>query len=86
MTPKPRSNRSGPESLMNRIKAFVLTSLLLLALWLLLSAPFSTTELIVGAVAVLIIAILPTGFSTLLADLRVTRAPSSACSCTSSFS
>ena len=56
---------------MRRIKAFVLTSALLLAIWLLLTAPFSVPELIAGAVAATLVALLPTGAQRIFADMRL---------------
>jgi multicomponent Na+:H+ antiporter subunit E len=57
---------------MNKVKAFILTVLLLLGLWLLLTAPVSVVELIAGAVVAVVIATLPTGANRLLHDVRVT--------------
>ena len=57
---------------MNRVKAFILTVLLLLGLWLLLTSPPSVVELVAGAVVAVVIATMPTGANRLLQDVRVT--------------
>jgi multicomponent Na+:H+ antiporter subunit E len=60
------------ERRMARVKAFLVTSVLLLAIWLLLTAPFTVPELIAGAVIAVVVALLPTGASRVFADVRVT--------------
>jgi len=57
---------------MNRIKAFILMAILLLAIWLLLTSPFSLQELIVGAAVAVLVALLPTGANAIFADIKVT--------------
>lgn len=57
---------------MKHVKGFVLSALLLLAIWLLLTHPFSTEELIAGAVAALVISLIPTGALGVMQDIRVT--------------
>lgn len=57
---------------MKHVKGFVLSALLLLAIWLLLTHPFSTEELIAGAVAALVISLIPTGAHGVMQDVRVT--------------
>jgi multicomponent Na+:H+ antiporter subunit E len=54
-----------------RFKAVLLSALLLLAVWLLLTYPFSVEELIVGSIAALVIALIPTGAHTVMQDIRV---------------
>ena len=56
---------------MNRIKAFILMVLLLVGIWLLLTAPFSMQELIAGAAIAILLALLPTGANTVFADVKV---------------
>ena len=57
---------------MNRFKGFVLLAILLLGIWLLLTAPFSMQELIVGAALAIIIALLPTRATRVFQDIRIT--------------
>jgi len=56
---------------MNRVKAFILMVMLLLGIWLLLTAPFSVQELIAGAVIAVLVALLPTGANSVFADVRL---------------
>ena len=56
---------------MERLKAYVLTFVFLLLVWLALSWPFSQQELIVGTVFALIIALLPLRWTSSLEALRV---------------
>jgi multicomponent Na+:H+ antiporter subunit E len=56
---------------MQRIKTFLLSVALLTAVWLLLTYPFSVQELLAGAVAAVIISILPTGAAGVLREVRV---------------
>jgi multicomponent Na+:H+ antiporter subunit E len=56
---------------MKQIKAFFLIGAVLLAIWLLLTAPFSVPELIVGAAVALVIALLPTSGRRIFADVRL---------------
>lgn len=56
---------------MTRIKAFFLMTVLLLAIWLLLTAPFSLPELIAGAVLAVVVALLPTGARMVFADVKL---------------
>jgi multicomponent Na+:H+ antiporter subunit E len=56
---------------MNRFKAFILMVILLLGIWLLLTAPFSMQELIVGAAIAILVALLPTGANRVFADVKI---------------
>lgn len=57
---------------MKHVKGFVLSALLLLGIWLLLTFPFSIQELIAGAIAALVISLIPTGALGTMQDVRVT--------------
>lgn len=57
---------------MQRVKAVALSAILLTVIWLLLSWPFSVQELVVGAIAASIIALLTTRASGVVGDIRVT--------------
>lgn len=57
---------------MQSTKAFILSVLLLLAIWLLLTWPFSAAELVAGAVAAVVISLVPTGAGGVLREVRVT--------------
>lgn len=56
---------------MKRLKAFVLTFLFLLLVWLALSWPFSVQELIVGSIFALIVALLPLRWTAAFEAVRV---------------
>ncbi len=56
---------------MQRIKAFLLSVILLTAIWLLLTYPFSVQELVAGLVAAVIISVLPTGAAGVMREVRV---------------
>lgn len=56
---------------MQRIKAFLLSVILLTAIWLLLTFPFSVQELVAGLVAAVIISFLPTGAAGVMREVRV---------------
>lgn len=56
---------------MQRIKAFLLSVVLLVAIWLLLTAPFSVQELIAGTTAAVLISLFPGGATRVLQDVRV---------------
>lgn len=56
---------------MQRIKAFLLSVILLTAIWLLLTYPFSVQELLAGMAAAVIIALLPTGAGQVMREVRV---------------
>lgn len=55
-----------------RAKAYAILIVLLLGVWLLLTAPFSLQELVLGAVVALIVGLLPTGALELLAEVKTT--------------
>jgi multicomponent Na+:H+ antiporter subunit E len=55
-----------------RIKAYAVLVVLLLGVWLLLTAPFSTAELVLGAAVALVVGLLPSGAREVLADIRLT--------------
>jgi len=56
---------------MQRTKAFLLSVVLLTAVWLLLTYPFSVPELIAGVVAAVVISLLPSGAAEVLREIRV---------------
>jgi multicomponent Na+:H+ antiporter subunit E len=56
---------------MNRFKAFILMVILLLGIWLLLTAPYSLQELLVGAAIAILVALLPTGANRVFADVKI---------------
>jgi len=53
------------------MKAFLLSVILLTAIWLLLTFPFSVQELVAGLVVAVIISLLPTGAATVMREVRV---------------
>ncbi len=55
-----------------RIKAYAVLVVLLLGVWLLLTAPFSMAELILGAAVAVVVGLLPSGAREVLADIRLT--------------
>jgi multicomponent Na+:H+ antiporter subunit E len=57
---------------MKHVKGFVLSTLLLLAIWLLLTYPFSTQELVAGAIAAVVISLISSGALGVMQDIRVT--------------
>lgn len=57
---------------MNRLKAFILLTAMLLGIWLLLTAPFNMQEFIVGAALAVIVGLLPTGANRVFRDIKVT--------------
>lgn len=56
---------------MQRIKAFLLSVILLTAIWLLLTYPFSVQELVAGLIVAMIVSLLPTGAAAVLREVRV---------------
>ena len=56
---------------MQRTKAYLLSVVLLTAIWLLLTYPFSVPELVAGLVAAIVISLLPTGAADVLREVRV---------------
>lgn len=56
---------------MQRVKSFALVFFLLLVIWLLLTHPFSSQELVVGVAAALLISFLPTGASGIMREVRI---------------
>lgn len=54
-----------------RVKAYALLVVLLLGIWLLLTAPFTPAELILGAAVAIIVGLLPSGALDVLADVKL---------------